>query len=190
MKKTLQQSRLDLFCERFRKVNGQVVLASDTAEAAEHVVEIIKSQAVKSVFVSNLFKEVEDQIIQSLSSHVKVYRREDVVENPVEKLDAVDAGVSAAAAAVAETGMLVEVAYDDVERLVSSMPKVHIMLVKASTVAGTIYELAELIRESFRSRNAAVTFVSGPSRSGDIEQRLVVGIHGPHVVAAVVLKWL
>ncbi|MEM4288228.1 MAG: LUD domain-containing protein [Candidatus Caldarchaeum sp.] len=190
LEQTPQQNLLHLFCERFRKLNGEVILASDTGDVVRKVSELIKSHGVKSVFVSPLFKELEDHVITSLSKEVRVFRMEDVVDNPVGKLDAVEAGISAAAAAIAETGTLVEIAYDDVDRLASSMPKLHIMLVKASTVVKSVNAVAGLIRESFKARRAAVTLISGPSRSGDIEQRLVVGIHGPHVVVAVVLTWL
>jgi L-lactate dehydrogenase complex protein LldG len=92
------------------------------------------------------------------------------------------------AAAVAESGAVVEVAYDDAVRLASSLPKIHVMLLKSSTIYRSVSELSSLLREALNNRTAAVTLISGPSRSGDIEQRLVVGIHGPHVVAAVVLK--
>ncbi|MDW8360120.1 MAG: lactate utilization protein [Candidatus Caldarchaeum sp.] len=180
-----------LFAENFQRLNGLAETACTPQEAASKAVRLIASNGGKSVYKLKLFHEIDEEVSKTLSEAGLESAAPSKLETSVDVLKRVDAGISTAVAAVAETGTLVEAAYDDVERLTSSFPKIHIVFVKASTVVAKVEELSGLIRRTFQNaRQATVTFISGPSRSGDIEQRIVVGLHGPHVVGAVVLSWL
>lgn len=186
----MQPHNINLFLERFKLVNGIPLLAESPEQAAQNTVDLVAKNGGKTLYIASIFDEVY-QPLQSAAekSSIKIYG--DLHgRDAVERLKSVDASVTAAAAAVAESGAVVEVAHDDAVRLASSLPKIHVMLVKSSTIYRSVSELSTLLREALGERVAAVTLISGPSRSGDIEQRLVVGIHGPNVVAAVVLKWL
>lgn len=89
-------------------------------------------------------------------------------------------GVCMARAAVAETGSLVMDARDG--RRAQLLPPVLVVLVRRSTVYGTLSEALNEIRDD---RPAAVGLHSGPSKSADIGQVMVEGVHGPGRVVAV-----
>jgi L-lactate dehydrogenase complex protein LldG len=92
--------------------------------------------------------------------------------------------------AVAETGSLVEFATDDALRLVSALPRIHVGIFCARDLLATHKEAVAPIRNFFieNTQNATATFISGPSRTGDIEMRLTLGVHGPEVAHAVVIN--
>jgi L-lactate dehydrogenase complex protein LldG len=99
-------------------------------------------------------------------------------------------GISWAAFAIAETGAIVEFATDDSMRLVTSLPLVHISLLRASDVVATLKEAAAPIRDFYNENflNATVSFISGPSRTADIEMRLILGVHGPAETHVIIVK--
>lgn len=95
-------------------------------------------------------------------------------------------GVTGAAAALATTGTIVQRSDAAGARSVSLLPPVHLCVVGASrVVAGTTEVLATLSTGPMPSN---VVFITGPSRSGDIEQIITVGVHGPPVVEVVLLR--
>jgi L-lactate dehydrogenase complex protein LldG len=104
--------------------------------------------------------------------------------------DSIQAGISWAAFAIAETGAIVELTTDDSLRLVSALPLVHISLVRASDLISTLKEAAAPIRNFYEenSLNANVSFISGPSRTADIEMRLILGVHGPAETHAIIVN--
>jgi L-lactate dehydrogenase complex protein LldG len=93
-----------------------------------------------------------------------------------------DLGVSMARYAVAETGSLVLGAEDG--RRAQILPPNHIVFVRAADVLGTLAEALDALRSELPS---AVALHSGPSKSADIGQILVKGVHGPGRVIAVVI---
>ena len=92
------------------------------------------------------------------------------------------AGVSQALYGLADTGSVVLAASPDEPRARSLLPAVHVSLLGEDGILPGLAELFEAVGDDLPS---ALAIVTGPSRSADIEQHLVVGVHGPgevHVV--------
>ena len=92
------------------------------------------------------------------------------------------AGISRAMFGLADTGSVVLAAAPGEPRARSLLPAVHVSLLAEDRILPGLAELFEAVGDDLPS---ALAIVTGPSRSADIEQHLVVGVHGPgevHVV--------
>lgn len=103
----------------------------------------------------------------------------------LQKLDEVDAGVTGALGALADTGSLI-LGSQGRSRLAWLLPPVHIALLPVDRIHANLAAFLESANPTVVA-NANLVFVTGPSRSGDIEQVLTRGVHGPGVVHVVLL---
>ena len=97
-----------------------------------------------------------------------------------EERDAV--GVTGAFAAIAETGTLMVVSGPGTPAGVSLLPETHVAVVPVGRIVKHMEDAWELARAELGALPRAVNFISGPSRTGDIDQTIVVGVHGPYRV--------
>ena len=87
-------------------------------------------------------------------------------------------------AAIAETGTLMLISGAETPTTLNFLPDTHIVLVYADQVVATYEDGWDRLRTNGRMPRA-VNFITGPSRTGDIEQRIELGAHGPrrlHIV--------
>jgi len=95
-----------------------------------------------------------------------------------------DVGISTAQAAIAETGTLVLDSACERHRLVSLVPPVHIAIINASAIVETLSDALTLLQK--KDISPAITFITGPSRTADIELTLAIGVHGPQELYVIV----
>jgi iron-sulfur cluster protein len=103
-----------------------------------------------------------------------------------------DVGLSGANLAVAESGTLVIVSNEGNARLVTTLPPVHIALISAEKFVATMEQAVPLLKALIGSSSGAkmtsyVSFITGPSRTTDIEKEPAVGVHGPREVHIIIL---
>jgi L-lactate dehydrogenase complex protein LldG len=94
------------------------------------------------------------------------------------------AGITGAFAAIAETGTLMLISGADTPTRNNFLPDTHIVVLRASEVVACYEDGWDRLRAA-GAMPRTVNFITGPSRTGDIEQRLVLGAHGPrrlHIV--------
>jgi len=94
-------------------------------------------------------------------------------------VDADRVGVSGCFCAVAETGTLMLLSGPRSPATVSLLPETHIALVDTTRMVATMEDAFALLRAECGGVPRAINFISGPSRTGDIEQTIVLGAHGP-----------
>ena len=99
----------------------------------------------------------------------------------------VDVGVTGALAGLAESGSLVLSHGPGRPRMASLIPEIHIALLEIDLIAMTLAHWAHENPDS-AAETANLVFVTGPSRTGDIEQELNLGVHGPRTVHIVIVK--
>lgn len=87
-----------------------------------------------------------------------------------------DVGISGAEAALAETGSLVLASGSETARMTSLLPPVHVVLLPESRIVASLFEW---VKQRPEPMPANLVLVSGPSKTADIEQTLIVGVHGP-----------
>jgi L-lactate dehydrogenase complex protein LldG len=85
-------------------------------------------------------------------------------------------GISQVDWALAATGTLVQCAEEVDKRLVSTLPAVHIALVATSAL---LPDLGSVVARMDPRKAAYLSFITGPSRTADIERVLTIGVHGP-----------
>ncbi len=95
--------------------------------------------------------------------------------------------ISHAYGAAAETGTLVLLSGADNPTTLNFLPDNHIVVVAAETVVGAYESVLARLRDQFGAEGLprAINLITGPSRSADIEQTLILGAHGPrrlHVI--------
>lgn len=104
----------------------------------------------------------------------------------VEPEDAV--GITGAFCAIAETGTLMLLSGRDTPAALSLLPETHIAVVDARRIVNTMEAAWALLRQERGPLPRAVNFVSGPSRTADIEQTVTLGAHGPARVHIVIMN--
>jgi L-lactate dehydrogenase complex protein LldG len=97
-------------------------------------------------------------------------------------------GITGCFCAVAETGTLMLCSAPDHPATVSLLPETHIAIVPASRIVPGMEDAWALARAELGTLPRAVNFISGPSRTGDIEQTIVLGAHGPYRVHLVIVE--
>lgn len=98
--------------------------------------------------------------------------------------------VSAAIAAVAESGTLVLHAGSDNPTSLNFLPETHIVVVRAGDIEGDYEAVWAKLRAKFGDSimPRVVNLISGPSRTGDIEQKLLLGAHGPKQLHLIIVR--
>jgi L-lactate dehydrogenase complex protein LldG len=96
-------------------------------------------------------------------------------------------GITGCFCAVAETGTLMLCSSPDTPAAVSLLPETHIAIVHAARILPYMEDAWALARKELGTLPRAVNFISGPSRTGDIEQTIVLGAHGPYRVHLVIV---
>lgn len=104
-----------------------------------------------------------------------------------EAQDADLVGITGCFCAVAETGTLMLCGAPDAPAAISLLPETHIAIVPASRIVPGMEEAFALARKELGQLPRAVNFISGPSRTGDIEQTIVLGAHGPYRVHLILI---
>jgi L-lactate dehydrogenase complex protein LldG len=88
-------------------------------------------------------------------------------------------GITGVFCAIAETGTMVLLAAADAPTASALLPDTHVAVVPASRIVDGMEDAFALIRRECGQLPRAVNMISGPSRTGDIEQTIVLGAHGP-----------
>jgi len=99
-----------------------------------------------------------------------------------EARDADLVGITGAYCAIAETGTLMTVSGPQTPATVSLLPETHIAVISAARIVRGMEEAWRLLRDELNQPPRAVSFISGPSRTADIEQTVTLGAHGPYRV--------
>jgi L-lactate dehydrogenase complex protein LldG len=96
-------------------------------------------------------------------------------------------GITGCYCAIAETGTLMLLSGPDTHAATSLLPDTHIAVVPASRILRSLEDAWDLLRRERGALPRQVAFVSGPSRTADIEMTLVLGIHGPYRVHVILV---
>jgi L-lactate dehydrogenase complex protein LldG len=87
--------------------------------------------------------------------------------------------VTPAFAAIAETGTLMLVSGPDTPSTLNFLPDSHVVVLKASDVVGPYEDALDRLRARGNGMPRTINLITGPSRTGDIEQTIQLGAHGP-----------
>ena len=101
-----------------------------------------------------------------------------------EASEASKVGISQMDWAISGIGSLVQDAAAVEKRLVSTLPPIHIALVGTERILGHMSEVLERLRPE---QINYISFITGPSRTADIERVLTIGVHGPERLIIVVV---
>jgi L-lactate dehydrogenase complex protein LldG len=186
---------LDRLVHELREVGGKVHRVGSRAAARETVLEILRQREAgptnrrrvvrgDTALLSSLALDAE---LAAAGIEVTVCRLgEGTSEEQLREaaFDA-DAGITSVDAAVAETGTLALLARPGQGRSISLLPPLHVAVLDARDV---VWELQALFEKTAGGGlPSALTLVTGPSRTGDIELVLTVGVHGPGELHLVVI---
>ncbi|MDD5250474.1 MAG: lactate utilization protein C [Rhodocyclaceae bacterium] len=164
-----------VFCEKSRKMSSSVDTVASLAEAPAAVARYLAAMQLPTQAVC--WPQLADLPWAAAGLAVE----------PRGAVDADLVGITGCACAIAETGTLMLLSGADTPATVSLLPETHIAIVRASGIVAGMEEAWSLVRAPHGALPRAVNFISGPSRTGDIEQTIVLGAHGPYRVHLVVV---
>ncbi len=206
IEKILQEKKAKLVVKSKSMVSEEIELNSFLEKKGYKVVETDLGEWIIQVakerpshITAPALHKTKEEVAQLLSKHL----HQDVPPDPKEIVKIArkhlrqhfieaDVGLSGANLAVAESGTLVVVSNEGNVRLVTSLPPVHIALLTTEKFVETLEQAASLIKalviaSSGSKMTAYVSFITGISRTTDIEKELVRGVHGPQELHIIIL---
>jgi L-lactate utilization protein LutC len=175
-----ERDRVALFAKTFTAADG-VLLHGPVETVLSDLGEMLRGEGVTALFFPEddaAAREIAEALVPFGPFHLTTGA--EVRAGSA----AVTAGFRTAEAAIAETGTIVETSAGGRTLLPGLIADVHVSIVPAASVVARMEEaLAAVTADPPRN----ISFLSGPSRTGDIEQTLTIGAHGPRKAIALLL---
>jgi L-lactate dehydrogenase complex protein LldG len=174
------------FVQELTAAGGTAHLIPDRAAAPAKVVELVQARGSRRVLLGR------GRVLDSLpladaltSAGVEVVRVDKLPPGECrEALFAADVGISEPEYLIAETGTLAVSSSPEEPRSLTLLPPVHIAVADHAHLLPDLFDLFTRYPSGLPS---SLTLITGPSKTGDIELRLVTGVHGPGEVHVVLL---
>jgi L-lactate dehydrogenase complex protein LldG len=109
----------------------------------------------------------------------------DIQARPANGQDLV--GITGAFCAIAETGTLMMLSGPETPASVSLLPETHFAILETGRIVAAMEDTWDLLRNEYQCPPRAINFISGPSRTADIEQTVTLGAHGPYRVVVILV---
>jgi len=165
----------DEFVTRAQNVAAKVIRVKTAAEAQLAILDIIKSNNAKKVVATNEIIYPSKGFTDTLKTMgIELYTAQTDVRSHA---DTADVGIAGVEFAIAETGSVCEDGLAIEQRLVTTLPPISIVILNSNHVAANIKTAFEIISKVFN--RGYISFITGPSRTSDIERVLTIGVHGP-----------
>jgi L-lactate utilization protein LutC len=173
------EERIERFCRALEALAGKTYVAGSKDAARDYAANLLNGRTA----VASGHKFLAECGITSLPGVAA--GNEDRAE--LRRLcSTVDVGITSAEYALADTGTLVMLASPENARLVSLLPPAHLAIIPREILLTGLEELFTRI-PSPMDLTSAMVLITGPSRTADIEQILVRGVHGPGEIHAVIV---
>jgi L-lactate utilization protein LutC len=178
------------FCDEVIAAGGRAYRVADASSASACVLELVKAMSARRVLLGR------GAVLDSLTLP-RVLRERSIEVHVVDELQAsslrevffqADLGITGVAHAIAETGTLVMATSPNDPRSISLLPPVHIAVVGQSQIVPDLFDLFALLEAGKENLPSCLSFITGPSKTGDIELKLVTGVHGPGEVHVVIVN--
>jgi L-lactate utilization protein LutC len=174
------------FAAALTAAGGECHRVATAEKAVSQVAALVHAQDARRVVLgrSDWFDSLHaDEALQALG--VEVWRESSTTpaSDSKQRLFAADVGITGVDWLIAETGSVVLAARPGQARSLSLLPPIHIALAQRSQLLPDLFDLFSSVPAA--AAPACLTIITGPSKTGDIELRLVTGVHGPkeiHVV--------
>jgi L-lactate dehydrogenase complex protein LldG len=198
------------FRERAEAVSTTVVEVEDTGKALEYALDVCRDKEACQSLASGCDLPLSGRAADlcSLKEPEKILAAPDLDSSDLERLrqlcaeqgiallagglrarlGGIDLGLTRAEAGIAATGTLVQHCPGEDERLAGMISEVHIALLPVSAIVADSHALASRLRERMAVGSDSTAFITGPSRTADIERVLTLGVHGPLEVHAILLR--
>ncbi|WP_459502294.1 LutC/YkgG family protein [Bacillus sp. C1] len=190
-KDVIQESFVEQFISSLNALNTEVshVYRSEIRQALHYVVRKFDVQSAMYWDDVRLHElQVGTYLTENLVSH-RIWQRKEDERELRDYVAKVDMGITYAEMGLAETGSIVLWNGGGRGRLVSVLPPVYVAILSENTIYRRLTEGVSAVHEQVPSGlPACINFITGPSRTGDIEMELAFGVHGPGKVHVILLK--
>jgi len=175
---TSKPSHLDQFTQELTALSGHVTL---TKNPTQSIIEFLNMRGIKKIMLEpgtlnetllraaniDFTHKPDPQVIAGITPRVSSRFSE-------------TCGVTNALCGLADTGSVLEA---DGALPASLLPEIHIAVLKSRNILPSLPDAMELVRDK-----SAAVFISGPSRTADIEMTLTIGVHGPKEIHVFVVE--
>jgi L-lactate dehydrogenase complex protein LldG len=170
--KEILPSALECFKNELETVSGMCTVSATEEEAYLALQNWLQSSEISAVYCKD--QDLSKKLAESNIS----------VENTADKFIQMEASVTACEYLVARTGSVVVSAEGDSGRQPNFYPPVHIVVARKEQLVNYVEDALVAFKEKYTNTSmpSLISFISGPSRTADIEKTLVLGAHGPKVL--------
>ena len=185
---TANEEQIRIFTENATRASARVYAVADLDQALATIMDILETKPA-------LIPQMETETAQSRpvlaapdlgeDAHGRLAdlcRERDITlvrENLRDYPQGIDAGLTHARYALADTGTLVVESQNEDVRLASMISEFHIALISPSQIRRSALDMVDELAELTTKPGSYTAFITGPSRTADIERVLAIGVHGP-----------
>lgn len=164
------------FKTKAEELTVKILRASSSQETLDLIIHQIQQLNIQKV-ASTPLAMVDDK---ELATYAYSADLDFTIQLNKGKIEQADMGISEFDLGIAQLGCIVQDASDLHTRLVSMLPPIHLALLRTAALVESFADALEVIEKAYKGNIPPyLSFITGPSKTADIERELTIGVHGP-----------